>query len=57
MTDKEALRVALACTIDRARELPAGQTRNRVREAAHVLNEIVTGREIVTEPMYPHAAR
>jgi hypothetical protein len=41
MTDQEALRVALACTIDRARDLPKGKTKERVTVAARVLYEIV----------------
>ena len=41
MTDKEAMRVALACAIDTARALPRGKTRDRVAEAARVVDKIL----------------
>ena len=45
MTDKEAMRVALACAIDKARDLPKGKTKMRVTEAARVLYEVMKREE------------
>lgn len=48
MTDQEAMRVALACTIDTARGLPLGtETQKRVAEAARVMDRIVRGTKTV----------
>jgi hypothetical protein len=52
MTDKEALRVALACTIDTHRNLPLAR-RERVRQAALILVEIVEGKRAVNIPQEP----
>jgi len=40
METKEAIRVAFACALDRARELPAGKTKERVKEACRVLANV-----------------
>lgn len=37
METYEAIRVAFACALDRARELPVGKTKERVIEACRVL--------------------